>query len=68
MVEIPESRENTDFNGSENMKGTNPAYFLVTSRSNCSAISYPYPLPPRVGIDKAPVATINELQSISRDL
>ena len=68
IVEIPESLENIDFKGSENIKGTKPAYFSVTGRSNCSASSYPYPLPPKVGIERAPVATIKELQLISKNL
>ena len=63
-VEIPESFSQNGFKESLYIKGTRPALSSAIGILNCSASLYPKSLPPKVGIESAPVATIKDLQSI----
>ena len=62
--EIPESFSQNGFKESLNIKGTKPALRPITGILYCSASLYPKSLPPKVGTERAPVATIKDLQSI----
>ena len=58
----PVSLSHRSLISSENINGTKLARLGTNGNSKSLANSYPKPLPPRVGIDSAPVATIRDLQ------
>ncbi len=62
-MDTPDSSEEKNLSSPPRVNGTRPGFVFVTSIEKFLATSYPKPLPPRVGIESAPVVIIREVET-----